>query len=60
MKKFAFMMVAAVAMMMTVSMTSCGDKNKTAEGDSLQNDTTLEQVEAGNDTLCTCDTAVCE
>ena len=32
MKKFAFMMIASMAMAMTLSLTSCFDKNNNAEG----------------------------
>lgn len=46
MKKFAFMMIASMAMAMTLSLTSCFDKNNNAEGgDSLSGDSIAVQVE---------------
>lgn len=46
MKKFAFMMIASMAMAMTLSLTSCFDKNNNAEGgDSLSGDSIAAQVE---------------
>ena len=46
MKKFAFMMIASMAMAMTLSLTSCFDKNTNAEGgDSLSGDSIAAQVE---------------
>lgn len=46
MKKFAFMMIASMAMAMTLSLTSCFDKNSNAEGgDSLSGDSIAVQVE---------------
>lgn len=46
MKKFAFMMIASMAMAMTLSLTSCFDKNSNAEGgDSLSGDSIAAQVE---------------
>ncbi len=46
MKKFAFMMIASMAMAMTLSLTSCFDKNTNAEGgDILSGDSIAAQVE---------------
>lgn len=46
MKKFAFMMIASMAMAMTLSLTSCFDKNTNAEGgDTLSGDSIAAQVE---------------
>ena len=46
MKKFALLMIASMAMAMTLSLTSCFDKNSNAEGgDSLSGDSIAAQVE---------------
>ncbi len=46
MKKFAFMMIASMAMAMTMSLTSCFDKNNNTEGgDSTQSDSIEIQAE---------------
>lgn len=54
MKKFALLMIASMAMAMTLSLTSCFDKNSNAEGgDSLSGDSIAVQVE---DSINTSDT----
>ena len=44
MKKFAFMLIAAMAMSMTVSLTSCHKENKTSEGDTAPDSSLSTQV----------------
>lgn len=46
MKKFALLMIASMAMAMTLSLTSCFDKNSNAEGgNSLSGDSITAQIE---------------
>ena len=44
MKKFAFMMIASMAMSMTVSLTSCHNENKISEGDTAPDSNLPTQV----------------